>query len=175
MTDVELPLGQLRIHFGARRRDRRVVVAQGMPGGSRTTLQDHHAGAPGASRLRARRDHLDGLRGLLPDRRRLPLRSGAGHPDDLPRFGAEQHRHVHPRDHPGRSDPLSAALRAVPQPRPGHDAGYRRRFEDGRRDEVIAYVGRKYGQDHVAQIITFGTMLARAAVDVGRVLGLALR
>ncbi len=45
-------------------------------------------------------------------------------------------------------------------------------FEDARRDEVIAYVGRKYGQDHVAQIITFGTMLARAAIrDVGRVLG----
>ncbi len=45
-------------------------------------------------------------------------------------------------------------------------------FEDGRRDEVIAYVGRKYGQDHVAQIITFGTMLAKAAIrDVGRVLG----
>ena len=49
-------------------------------------------------------------------------------------------------------------------------------FEDGRREEVIAYVGRKYGQDHVAQIITFGTMLARAAIrDVGRVLGHSLR
>src|SRR5438034_5507560 len=46
-------------------------------------------------------------------------------------------------------------------------------FEDGRRDEVIAYVTRKYGADHVAQIITFGTMLARAGIrDVGRVLGL---
>ncbi len=45
-------------------------------------------------------------------------------------------------------------------------------FEDSRRDEVIAYVTRKYGPDHVAQIITFGTMLARAAIrDVGRVLG----
>jgi len=45
-------------------------------------------------------------------------------------------------------------------------------FEDGRRDEVINYVTRKYGADHVAQIITFGTMLARAAIrDVGRVLG----
>ncbi|HEV8516576.1 MAG TPA: DNA polymerase III subunit alpha [Candidatus Limnocylindrales bacterium] len=45
-------------------------------------------------------------------------------------------------------------------------------FEDSRRDEVIAYVTRKYGTDHVAQIITFGTMLARAAIrDVGRVLG----
>ena len=41
-------------------------------------------------------------------------------------------------------------------------------FQDDRRDEVIAYVSRKYGQDHVAQIITFGTMLARAAIrDVG--------
>lgn len=40
-----------------------------------------------------------------------------------------------------------------------------------RRQEVIDYVGRKYGSDHVAQIITFGTMKARAAVrDVARVL-----
>ena len=46
-------------------------------------------------------------------------------------------------------------------------------FEDARRDEVIRYVTHKYGTDHVAQIITFGTMLARAAIrDVGRVLGL---
>lgn len=46
-------------------------------------------------------------------------------------------------------------------------------FADTRRDEVIHYVGEKYGHDHVAQIITFGTMAARAAVrDVGRVLGL---
>jgi DNA polymerase-3 subunit alpha len=44
-------------------------------------------------------------------------------------------------------------------------------FADTRRDEVIEYVGNKYGHDHVAQIITFGTMAARAAVrDVGRVL-----
>ena len=40
-----------------------------------------------------------------------------------------------------------------------------------RRDEVIEYVKNKYGSDHVAQIVTFGTMAARAAVrDVGRVL-----
>jgi DNA polymerase-3 subunit alpha len=46
-------------------------------------------------------------------------------------------------------------------------------FEDERRDEVINYVSRKYGHDHVAQIITFGTMLARAAIrDVGRVMGM---
>jgi DNA polymerase-3 subunit alpha len=46
-------------------------------------------------------------------------------------------------------------------------------FEDGRREEVINYVSRKYGSDHVAQIITFGTMLARAAIrDVARVVGM---
>ena len=42
-----------------------------------------------------------------------------------------------------------------------------------RREEVIDYVIKKYGADHVAQIVTFGTMAARASVrDVGRVLGL---
>ncbi|CEO89750.1 MAG: DNA polymerase III subunit alpha [Syntrophaceticus schinkii] len=44
-----------------------------------------------------------------------------------------------------------------------------------RREEVIDYVISKYGDDHVAQIITFGTMMARAAIrDVGRVLNLPL-
>ncbi|MDD9265918.1 DNA polymerase III subunit alpha [Paenibacillus sp. GCM10023248] len=44
-------------------------------------------------------------------------------------------------------------------------------FSDERRDEVIDYVVAKYGHEHVAQIITFGTMAAKAAVrDVGRVL-----
>lgn len=42
-----------------------------------------------------------------------------------------------------------------------------------RRQEVIDYVNRKYGSDHVAQITTFGTMAARASLrDVGRVLGM---
>lgn len=42
-------------------------------------------------------------------------------------------------------------------------------FNDERRDEVISYVSAKYGEEHVAQIITFGTMAAKAAVrDVGR-------
>jgi len=41
-----------------------------------------------------------------------------------------------------------------------------------RRDEVIDYVARKYGRDRVSQIITYGTMAAKAAVrDCGRVLG----
>ena len=43
-----------------------------------------------------------------------------------------------------------------------------------RRQEVIDYVIRKYGADHVAQIVTFGTLAARAAVrDVGRALGMS--
>lgn len=42
-----------------------------------------------------------------------------------------------------------------------------------KREEVIKYVNRKYGSDHVSQIVTFGTMAARAAVrDVGRALGM---
>jgi len=44
-------------------------------------------------------------------------------------------------------------------------------FSDVRRNDVLNYVANKYGEDHVSQIITFGTMAARAAVrDVGRVL-----
>lgn len=47
-------------------------------------------------------------------------------------------------------------------------------FADARRDEVLRYVEKKYGKDHVAQIITFGTLGARAAIrDVGRVMGLS--
>jgi len=46
-------------------------------------------------------------------------------------------------------------------------------FCQNRRDEVISYVRREYGDDRVAQIITFGKLQARAAVrDVGRVLGM---
>lgn len=46
-------------------------------------------------------------------------------------------------------------------------------FCNERREEVIRYVERKYGKDHVAQIITFGTMSARMVIrDVGRVLNM---
>jgi len=45
-------------------------------------------------------------------------------------------------------------------------------FADKRRDEVINYVSEKYGRNKVAQIITFGTMAAKASIrDVGRALG----
>ncbi len=46
-------------------------------------------------------------------------------------------------------------------------------FEDSRREEVIEYVTKKYGEDKVGQIITFGAMEAKAAIrDVGRVMGM---
>ena len=49
-------------------------------------------------------------------------------------------------------------------------------FPDTRRDEIIQYVATKYGQVHVAQIITFGTFGARAALrDVGRVMGISVK
>jgi DNA polymerase-3 subunit alpha len=47
-------------------------------------------------------------------------------------------------------------------------------FADDRRDEIISYISQRYGRDHVAQIITFGTLGARAALrDVGRALGMS--
>ncbi len=45
---------------------------------------------------------------------------------------------------------------------------------DNRRDEVIRYIMERYGHDKVAHIVTFGTMMGRAAVrDIGRVLGMS--
>ncbi len=47
-------------------------------------------------------------------------------------------------------------------------------FADTRRDEVIDYISKKYGEEKTAQIITFGTMAARAALrDAGRALGMS--
>src|SRR5690606_13488820 len=46
-------------------------------------------------------------------------------------------------------------------------------FPDKRRDEIIHYVYRKYGKEYVAQILTFGTLGARAVIrDVARALGI---
>ncbi|TLN04598.1 DNA polymerase III subunit alpha, partial [bacterium] len=48
-------------------------------------------------------------------------------------------------------------------------------FQDDKRAEVMAYCARKYGEDKVAQIITFGTMGAKGAIrDVGRVMDIPL-
>lgn len=48
-------------------------------------------------------------------------------------------------------------------------------FQDDRRDEVVQYVVNKYGEDHVAQIVTFNTYGPRVALkDMGKVMGVAL-
>ena len=48
-------------------------------------------------------------------------------------------------------------------------------FDDEKRDEVIGYINKKYGHDHVAQIITFGTMGGRSAIrDAGRAMDIPL-
>lgn len=48
-------------------------------------------------------------------------------------------------------------------------------FQDDRRNEIMEYCANRYGHDHVAQIITFGTLGARAAIrDVGRVMDIPL-
>ena len=48
-------------------------------------------------------------------------------------------------------------------------------FQDDRRDEVVHYVVEKYGQDHVAQIVTFNTYGPRVAIkDMGKVMGIPL-
>ena len=68
---------------------------------------------------------------------------------------------------------LRAAVRALPQPGPQDHARHRHRLLGRRPRAGDAVRLEKYGRDRVAQIITFGTMAARAAVrDAGRVLGL---
>ena len=114
---------------GARRRDRRDLAAQGVRGRPRAALRRDHPGAPAAARLRAGRDHLDGLRRVLPDRGRLrPVRPGAGDRDHLPRQRPGLDRDLHAGHHAGRPHRLRAAVRAVPQPRPRDDARHRRRL-----------------------------------------------
>ena len=114
---------------GARGPHHGELAARRVPARARASLRDGHAGAPDPARLRARRDPVDGLRGVLPDRRRLhPVRPRAADPDHLPRLGAGLDRDLHARDHAGRPDPLPAAVRALPQPGPGDDAGHRRRL-----------------------------------------------
>ena len=131
MTDVSLPLGQLRIpHFPVPEGH---TVESWLRAECQRGLERRYGtvtpGAPDAARLRARGHPVDGLRGLLPDRGRLHrVRPGAGDPDDVPRLGARVDRDLHARDHAGRSDPLPAPVRALPQPGPGDDAGHRRRL-----------------------------------------------
>src|SRR5437660_1207641 len=106
----------------ARRGEHRGVPARGSRARPRGPLR-RKLGRPAplsrAARSRARRDLPDGLRGLLPHRRRLyPLGARArraGGP--RARLGGGLAGRLQPQDHRSRSDPLRLALRALPQPR----------------------------------------------------------
>ena len=131
---------------------------------------------PRAPRVRDQDHRADGLRGLLPDRRRLhqlgedrtACRSGPGRGSGAGSLVAYS---LGITD----LDPLKYDLlfeRFLNPERvsmPDFDIDF---CQDGR-DRVIDYVRKKYGEDSVSQIATFGTMAARAVVrDTGRVLDL---
>ena len=84
----------------------------------------------GAARDRARRHQADGLRRLLPDRRRLhQLGEAPGHPGRPgPRLGGRQPGGLGAAHHRPRPDPVQPALRALPQSRAQVDARHRRRL-----------------------------------------------
>ena len=110
-----------------RRDASRAGCARSAERGLRERVRRRDAGAPGAPRLRARRDPLDGLRRLLPDRRPTSSASrasrGSRRPAAARRAGLD--RDLHARHHAGRPDPVRAAVRALPQPRARDDARHR--------------------------------------------------
>ena len=137
-----------------------------------------HAGAgrglPRAAGVRARRHRGHGLPRLLPDRRRLhQVGEGARRSRSAPAAARAPARLVAYALTITDLDPLRYGLlfeRFLNPDRismPDFDID----FCMDRREEVIAYVQERYGRDRVAQIITFGALLSKAAVrDVGRVL-----
>ena len=130
---------------------------------------------PGPAPVRAGHDREDGLHRLLPDRLRLrPLCQKRRHPRGS-RPGQPRGSMVSYCLHITDIDPMKYNLyferflnpERVSMPDIDMD------FGDTRRGEVVDYVRRKYGDDHVAQIVTFGTMAARGVIrDVGRVMNM---
>ena len=164
---------------GARRRDGRDVAAQGVRGGPAS-------GATARSRptLQKRLDYelgviismgYAGYFLIVADFVRFAREQGIATTCRGSRAGLDRDLHARASRRSTRSHyglPFERFLNPDRVTMPDIDVD----FEDERRDEVINYVSRKYGTDHVAQIITFGTMLARAAIrDVGRVHGHGLR
>ena len=87
-------------------------------------------------------------------------------------LGGRLDRRLLPGDHRRGSARVRPAVRALPEPRAGVDAGHRHRLLGAGRERVMRYVTEKYGRESVAQIVTFGKMFPRAATrDAARVLG----
>src|SRR5579862_8968255 len=158
-------------HAGGTRRVR--VPRRARRGGRGEALRHRHAGDPRAPPVRAEDDQGDGLLGLLPDRRR---------PD---RLRPARRRERRPGPRLGRRSLVAYCLEITDLDPLPYNLLFERFLNPGRksmpdidldfavegRERVINYAGEKYGRDRVAQIITFGTMAARAAVrDAGRVL-----
>ena len=138
----------------------------------------HHRGVRAAARVRDRDDQADAVPGLLPDRLGLhPLRARAGHcrwARAAARPPAAWSRTACASPTSIRSSTTCIFERFLNPERvslPDIDID----FCERRRGEVIEYVTRRYGRENVAQIITFGTMKAKAAVrDVARALDIPL-
>ena len=157
---------------GLERRLAQVGLAPGMDDGAREAAR----ALPRAAGLRARRHRPDEVPGLLPDRLRLhQMGQGQRHPG---RAGPRLGRRLGRRLEPGRSPTSTRCASACCSSASSIPSACRCRTSTSTSartgaHEVIAYVRDRYGADRVAQIITFGTLQARAALrDVGRVLGL---
>ena len=158
-------------------RDRGVLVRQGGRARARRALPRRHPGrrtSPG--RLRDRRHLLQmGFAGLLPGRRRLhQLGQGAAASGSGRAAAPAPARCAPTRCGITDLDPLQHGLifeRFLNPERmsmPDIDVD----FDERRRGEVIRYVTEKYGDDRVAQIVTYGTIKAKQAIkDSARVLG----
>ena len=122
--------------------ERGVLVRPGGRARPAGALPGRGAGrGPAAGGVRDRGHPADGLRRLLPGRRRLhQLGQGAGHPGRPgPRLGRRIDRRVRDADHRPRPAGARPAVRAVPEPRAGLDAGLRhrlRRASAGRGDPL---------------------------------------
>ena len=136
-----------------------------------STCSDEVRSAP---RLRTRRHRRHGLLGLLP--RRVgpdPPRARAGHPRRArARIVGGLLRCVLPAHRGPRPAALRTDLRTLPQPWAPSMPDIDMDFDERYRGDMIRYAAERYGADHVAQIVTFSTIKARAAVrDAARVLG----
>ena len=171
----EVEFEQARTHAalpGARGRDRGDLVRQGGRDRAAAALPRRPSRrAPRAGRLRDRRHHADGLPRLLPRRRRLH------------QLGEEQR-------HPRRARAAARAPARWPRTRWASPSSTRSQhgliferflnpervsmpdfdvdFDDRRRGEVIRYVTEKYGDERVAQIVTYGTIKAKQALKDSR-------
>ena len=172
--NVEIELGRILLPKFPLPRDatRSTTSSSSARRGSRAAT-DLHARAGRAAALRAEDDPRDGVRGLLPHRLRLHRLRPTGR--RLRRPGPRKRRRLARRVLPRITDidPMRYGLlferflNPARKDMPDMDID----FAVEGRERVINYVAEKYGRDRVAQIITFSTMAARAAVrDAGRVL-----